>query len=136
MPIRWGVLDTTLCDRVCLRFVAGQWFSLGTPVSSINKTDGLKLALNTMTIWKERFEQWWSQFHQYQQNKQLNQQKTKTYGIGNSYPGLGQAQRCGRIKLVNEIPTLSLPEIIGSPTEMQISTNNKNCSDSLPLCMG
>ena len=28
-----GVLDTTLCDKVC------QWFSPGTPVSSINKTD-------------------------------------------------------------------------------------------------
>ena len=28
-----GVLDTTLCDKVC------QWFPPGTPVSSTNKTD-------------------------------------------------------------------------------------------------
>jgi len=27
-----------------------------------------------------------------------------TYGIGNSGPGLGQAQKCGGIKPVNRIP--------------------------------
>jgi hypothetical protein len=32
IPLRRGVLDT-LCDKV------GQWFSLGTLVSSTNKTD-------------------------------------------------------------------------------------------------
>ena len=37
--LRWGVLDTTLCDKVCQWLAAGQWFSLGTPVSSTNKTD-------------------------------------------------------------------------------------------------
>ena len=45
-----GVLDTTLCDEVC------QWFSSGTPVSSVNKTDRhdiltetlLKVALKTI----------------------------------------------------------------------------------------
>ena len=43
-----GVLDTTLCDKVC------QWFS---PISSTNKTDHhdkieilLKVALNTITL--------------------------------------------------------------------------------------
>jgi hypothetical protein len=49
-PHSWrGVLDTTLCDKVCL------WFSLDTPVSSTNKTDLqniteilLKVALNTI----------------------------------------------------------------------------------------
>jgi hypothetical protein len=35
----WGVLDTTLCDKVCQWLVAGRWFSPGTPVSSTNKTD-------------------------------------------------------------------------------------------------
>ena len=35
----WGVLDTTLCDKVCRWFAAGQWFSPGNPVSSTNKTD-------------------------------------------------------------------------------------------------
>ena len=53
--IRQGVLDTTLCDKVCQWLAAGQWFSLGTPVSSTNKTDChditeilLKVALSTI----------------------------------------------------------------------------------------
>jgi hypothetical protein len=54
-PHSWrGVLDSTLCDKICQQLVAGQWFSLGTPVSSTNKTDRhditeilLKVALNT-----------------------------------------------------------------------------------------
>ena len=51
-----GVLDTS-CDKVCHWLVAGQWFSLRTPVSSTNKTDHhditeilLKVALNTITL--------------------------------------------------------------------------------------
>ena len=47
-----GVLDTTLCDKVCQWLATGRWFS---PVSSTNKTDRhditeilLKLALNTI----------------------------------------------------------------------------------------
>jgi hypothetical protein len=50
----WGVLDATLCDRVCQWLVTGRWFS---PVSSTNKTDQhdiaellLKVALNTITL--------------------------------------------------------------------------------------
>jgi hypothetical protein len=35
----WGVLDTTLCDKVYQWLAAGWWFSLGTSVSSTNKTD-------------------------------------------------------------------------------------------------
>jgi len=42
---------------VSVRLVAGWWFSLGTPVSSPNKTDNhdiaeilLKMALNTITL--------------------------------------------------------------------------------------
>jgi hypothetical protein len=34
-----GVLDTTLCDKVCQSLAAGGWFSPGTPVSPTNKTD-------------------------------------------------------------------------------------------------
>jgi hypothetical protein len=34
-----GVLDTTLCDKVCQWLATGQWFSAGTLVSSTNKTD-------------------------------------------------------------------------------------------------
>jgi hypothetical protein len=33
-----GVLDTTLCDKVCQWLAMGPWFSQGTPVSSTNKT--------------------------------------------------------------------------------------------------
>jgi hypothetical protein len=57
IPIRRGVLDTTLCDKVCQSLVADQWFSLCTPVSFTNKTDSydiseilLKVALIIITI--------------------------------------------------------------------------------------
>jgi hypothetical protein len=55
--LRWDALDTTLCDKVCQWLAAGRWFSLGTPVSSTNKTDIhditellLKVTLNTIMI--------------------------------------------------------------------------------------
>jgi hypothetical protein len=35
----WDVLDTILCDKVCQWLAAGRWFSQGSPVSPINKTD-------------------------------------------------------------------------------------------------
>ena len=45
----------TLCDKVCQLLVTGQWFSQGTSVSYINKTDHhniteilLRVALNTL----------------------------------------------------------------------------------------
>ena len=39
-PRSWqGVLDTTLCDKVCQWFAAGQWFSPGNQVFPTNKTD-------------------------------------------------------------------------------------------------
>ena len=54
---RRGVLDTTLCDKVCRCLATGQWFSPCTPVSSTNKTDShditeilLKVALNTINL--------------------------------------------------------------------------------------
>jgi hypothetical protein len=54
---RRGVLNTTLCDKVCQWLAAGQWFSLGTQVSATNKTDIhditeilLKVVLNTITL--------------------------------------------------------------------------------------
>jgi hypothetical protein len=28
-PLRWGVLDTMLCDKICQWLAAGQWFSPG-----------------------------------------------------------------------------------------------------------
>jgi len=56
IPLKRGVLDTTLCDKVCQWLTTGRLFSPGTPVSSTNKTDShditeilLKVELNT--IW-------------------------------------------------------------------------------------
>jgi hypothetical protein len=57
-PRSWrGVLDTTLYDKVCQWLVTDLLFSLGTPVSSTNKTGRhditeklSKVALNTITI--------------------------------------------------------------------------------------
>jgi hypothetical protein len=50
-------VDTTLYSKVCQWLAACGWFSLGTPVSSSNKTDHhviaeilLKVALNTITL--------------------------------------------------------------------------------------
>jgi hypothetical protein len=39
IPVRWGVLDKTLCDKVCQWLAAGRWFSPGNAVSSTNATD-------------------------------------------------------------------------------------------------
>ena len=57
MPLRRGVLDTTLCDKVCRWLAAGSWFSSGTLVSSSNKSDlhditeiVLKVAFNTHNL--------------------------------------------------------------------------------------
>ena len=53
----WGVLDTTLCDKVCQWLVTDRWFSPGTPIYSANKTDRhditeimLIVVLNTITL--------------------------------------------------------------------------------------
>jgi hypothetical protein len=39
IPFRRGVLDATLCDKVCHWLTIRRWFSAGTPVSSTNKID-------------------------------------------------------------------------------------------------
>jgi hypothetical protein len=53
----WGVLDITLCDKVCQWLATGQWFFPSTTVYSINKTDRndiseilLKVALDTINL--------------------------------------------------------------------------------------
>jgi hypothetical protein len=62
IPIRPGVLDTILCDKVCQWLATGLWFSPGTPVPSTNKTDRhdvpkilLKVALSTITLTSTTF---------------------------------------------------------------------------------
>jgi hypothetical protein len=57
ITIRWCVLDTTLCNKVCQWLAADRWFSPGTPVYSTNKTVRrdikeilLNVALNTITL--------------------------------------------------------------------------------------
>ena len=37
IPLRRGVVDTTLCDKVCQWLATGQWVSPGTPFSSTNE---------------------------------------------------------------------------------------------------
>jgi hypothetical protein len=56
IPLMRGVLDATLCYKVCQWIATGRWFSPGTPVPSTNKTDRLdrteillKVALSTIT---------------------------------------------------------------------------------------
>ena len=53
--LKQGVLNTTLCHKVSQWLATCRWFSLGTPVSSTNKTDRhditeilLKVALSTI----------------------------------------------------------------------------------------
>jgi hypothetical protein len=55
--LRQGVLDSTLCDKVCQWLATDQWFSQVNQVSSTNKTDChdlteilLKVALNTIIL--------------------------------------------------------------------------------------
>ena len=69
IPLRWGVLDTALCDKVCQWLAAGRWFSPGSPVSSTNKTDhldvteiSLKVALNTIILTLKNCYQYWISF--------------------------------------------------------------------------
>ena len=57
IPLRWGVLDTTLCDKICQWLATYWWFSPGTLVYCTNKTDChditeilLKVLLNTITL--------------------------------------------------------------------------------------
>jgi hypothetical protein len=63
-----GVLDTTLCDKVCQRLATGWWFSQCTPVSSSNETDRhniteilLKVTLNIITLFYEVI--WFAYLH-------------------------------------------------------------------------
>jgi hypothetical protein len=37
ISLRRGIIDITLCDKICQRLAADRWFSTGIPVSSINK---------------------------------------------------------------------------------------------------
>jgi hypothetical protein len=37
IPLRRGVLDTTLCNKVCQWLAAGSWFSLGTDTTLCDK---------------------------------------------------------------------------------------------------
>ena len=57
IPLRRGVRDTKLSDKVCHWLARGRWFSLSTSVSSTNKTDChditeilLKVALSTIIL--------------------------------------------------------------------------------------
>ena len=46
IPLRRGVLETTICDKVCRWLPAGRWFSPGSLVSSTRKKLSLRHSLN------------------------------------------------------------------------------------------
>jgi hypothetical protein len=48
----------------------------------------------------------------------IKHKETMTFDVGNPAPGLGQAQKCGSVILLNGIPTLLL--ITGSPMAIHI----------------
>jgi hypothetical protein len=57
IPLRRGILDKTVCDKVCQWLAVGGWFSSGNPVSYTSKTDLhyiaeilLKVALNIKAL--------------------------------------------------------------------------------------
>ena len=73
-PLRRGLLDTTLCDKVCQLLETGWWLSLHTLVSSANETDHhyiteilLKVAFN---IINQNID-WWKS------NKDIKKKKKK-----------------------------------------------------------
>jgi hypothetical protein len=91
---------TTLCNKVCQWFAAGQWFSLGAPVSSTNKPDRhniteilLKVVLNTITLtplyWLEN---WASlvKFHKlfYVQGAEMRSDCSLCWFLWNCWPAL------------------------------------------------
>jgi hypothetical protein len=53
-------------------------------------------------------------YHLSSQLNSMNTKKTTTYDVGNPGPGLGQAQKCGRVKPVNWIPAPAHLLITGS----------------------
>lgn len=40
--------------------------------------------------------------------QRIGHKKTTKYGVGSKYPGLEQTNKCGRVRLINGTPTLSL----------------------------
>jgi hypothetical protein len=53
---------------------------------------------------------------------------------GNPCPDLGQAQKCGRVKLVNVIPPPLLDNWISNGnTNINKQNNKKACTDLLPI---
>ena len=51
IPLMWGVLDTTLCDKVGQILAAGRWSSPVTPVSPTNKTyNNVSTIILTLTL--------------------------------------------------------------------------------------
>ena len=89
IPLGWGVLDTALCDKVldtkfcaevCQKIMAGQWFSLGTPVSIQQKN------------WPPRYTCNWNIVESYDNdinvalNRTLNKLKTCTNHTLNKDP--------------------------------------------------
>jgi hypothetical protein len=73
----------------------------------------LGMLTNNIYIMKRKFKELWSTNSPISTKQtitsrsSINTKKTTTYDNGNLSPCLGQAQTCGKVKLVKGIPTLS-----------------------------
>jgi hypothetical protein len=66
-------------------------------------------------IMRSKFKQWWSSIPPMSTKQTITShlnwthwtQKRQWHDVGNPSPDVGQAQKCGRVKSVNGIPTLA-----------------------------
>jgi hypothetical protein len=50
IPLRWGVVNTTFCDKVCQWLATGRWFSPPIKLTATITEILLKVASNTITL--------------------------------------------------------------------------------------
>ena len=86
-------------------------------------------------LWKEGLHSDSQRFHQYQQNEQpslisknCTLKNTTTYDIEIPGPGLGQADKCGRVIPVSGIPTSEkiIPDFFTTHEEVPTAYNENN----------
>jgi hypothetical protein len=88
IPLRRGVVDNTLCHKVCQWLAAGRWFSLGTSVSSTNKTDrhDITVILNTLALnTKNSHYTEWSVLTPHHYTLSINLNTAQEYKNGNEF---------------------------------------------------